>query len=77
MGPSFLDRPYIMRYTSLMPSPVRFAVLRKLLESKGYRLAHVSGSHYKFVKPGHFPVVIPVHHNEVKNVYYKLASQAP
>ena len=60
-----------------MPSPVRFAVVKKLLESKGYRLAHVSGSHHKFVKPGCLPLSVPVHRNEVKNVYFRLAQKAP
>jgi hypothetical protein len=38
-------------YTCPMPSPVRFAIVRKLLESKGYRLDRISGSHHVFVKP--------------------------
>jgi predicted RNA binding protein YcfA (HicA-like mRNA interferase family) len=60
-----------------MPSPVRFAVVRKLLESKGYRLARVSGSHHIFVKPGVPHVNIPVHGNQVKHGYYRRAEQAP
>jgi predicted RNA binding protein YcfA (HicA-like mRNA interferase family) len=60
-----------------MPSPVRFAVLKKLLESKGYVLSHVSGSHHVFKKPGAVQQIVPVHHNQVKYVYYRKAQQAP
>jgi predicted RNA binding protein YcfA (HicA-like mRNA interferase family) len=60
-----------------MPSPVRFAVVRKLLESKGYRLDRVSGSHHVFVKPGVPHVNIPVHRNQVNDVYYRQAQKAP
>ena len=54
-----------------MPSPVRFAVVRKLLEDKGYALRGIAGSHQKFVKPGAEPFVVPVHRNLVKAVYVK------
>lgn len=60
-----------------MPSPVRFSVVRRMLEDKGYQLVKINGSHHKFAKPGCLPVVIPVHQNEVKYVYFKLASKAP
>ena len=60
-----------------MPSPVRIAVVRKLLESKGYRLDRVSGSHHIFVKPGVPHVNIPVHANQVKYGYYRRAEEAP
>ena len=59
-----------------MPSPVRFAVVR-LLEGKGYVLTDISGSHHVFRKPGVRPVAVPVHHNQVKHVYFKKAQQAP
>ena len=60
-----------------MPSPVRFAVVRRLLESKGYRLARLTGSHHVFVKTGMPHVNIPVHQNQVKHVYYRQAQKAP
>jgi predicted RNA binding protein YcfA (HicA-like mRNA interferase family) len=59
-----------------MPSPVRFAVVRKLLESKGYTLERISGSHHKFTKPGQPHLSIPVHRNQVKHAYYRLAQKA-
>ena len=60
-----------------MPSPVRFAVVKKLLESKGYVLTDISGSHHIFKKPGASPQSVPVHHNQVKHVYLKKAQKAP
>lgn len=60
-----------------MPSPVRFAVVRKLLESKGYALDRVNGSHHVFKKPGAPLLIVPVHHNQVKHGYYKKAREAP
>lgn len=60
-----------------MPSPVRFEVVKKLLESKGNRLDRVAGSHHTLTKPGHLPVVIPVHRNQVKHAYYRKAQKAP
>jgi len=60
-----------------MPSPVRFAVVRKLLESKGYVLAQIRGSHHVFKKPGAPPQIVPVHHNVVKYAYFRNAQQAP
>jgi predicted RNA binding protein YcfA (HicA-like mRNA interferase family) len=44
-----------------MPSDQRFAVVRKMLESKGYRLDRISGSHHVFSKSGQQNVVIVVH----------------
>jgi predicted RNA binding protein YcfA (HicA-like mRNA interferase family) len=60
-----------------MPSPVRFAEVRKLLESKGYRLDRISGSHHIFVKAGVPHVNLPVHRNMVKHAYYREAQKAP
>ena len=59
-----------------MPSPIRFAELRKLLESKGYRLDRVSGSHHVFVKAGVPHLSIPVHKGKVKYGYYRIAEKA-
>lgn len=60
-----------------MPSPVRFAVVKKLLESKGYKLVRVAGSHHIFEKAGVRPQIVPVHHNQVKHGYYRNAQKAP
>lgn len=60
-----------------MPSPVRFAEVRKLLESKGYLLTDISGSHHVFRKAGVRPLSVPVHHGMVKYVYFKKAQKAP
>jgi predicted RNA binding protein YcfA (HicA-like mRNA interferase family) len=60
-----------------VPSPVRFAVVRRLLEAKGYALTRITGSHHMFTKAGRPLVSIPVHRNQVKHVYYKIAQEAP
>jgi predicted RNA binding protein YcfA (HicA-like mRNA interferase family) len=52
-----------------MPSEVRFAIVRDMLESCGWMLTRVKGSHHTFTKRGQRPVVIPVHRNRVKPVY--------
>jgi predicted RNA binding protein YcfA (HicA-like mRNA interferase family) len=52
-----------------MPSEVRFAEVRKMLEDSGYRLARISGSHHCFTKPGETLIVIPVHSGKVKCHY--------
>ena len=61
-----------------MASPVRFAVVRAVLEAKGYVLTRISGSHHIFTKPGQPLVVsVPVHRGMVKHAYYKKTLQAP
>lgn len=54
-----------------MPSDVRFAEVCKLLESLGYTLVRISGSHHIFEKPGSRPLSIPVHRGKVKHVYVR------
>jgi predicted RNA binding protein YcfA (HicA-like mRNA interferase family) len=54
-----------------MPSEVPFRDLRRLLESHGYALSRISGSHHIFTKPGSLPISIPVHKNKVKHVYVR------
>jgi predicted RNA binding protein YcfA (HicA-like mRNA interferase family) len=54
-----------------MPSPVRFAIVRRMLESKGYRMDRVTGSHHVFVKPGAPSEAIPVHGGKVKPYYVR------
>ena len=54
-----------------MPSPVRFSLVKRMLEAKGYRLLRCGGSHYQFVKPGVGTFTVPVHHNLVKVIYVR------
>ena len=35
-----------------MPSPIRFAVVRRMFESNGWQLDRISGSHHIFWKRG-------------------------
>ncbi len=58
-----------------MASEVRFPALRARLESAGWRLERISGSHHVFVKPGWLPISIPVHKNKVKAVYARKIQQ--
>ena len=52
-----------------MPSEVRFAEIRRLLEDHGWTLDRISGSHHIFTKPGERSISIPVHHGRVKPGY--------
>lgn len=52
-----------------MPSPIRFAEIRKQLEAAGYQLVRISGSHHIFDRPGGPVVSIPVHQGKVKAGY--------
>ena len=52
-----------------MASEQRFSIVKKTLESHGWVLARISGSHHIFTKPGRTPISIPVHHNKVNPVY--------
>lgn len=54
-----------------MPSDKPFPLVRKMLESKGYALARISGSHHIFVRAGSLPVSIPVHDPKVKAFYVR------
>lgn len=54
-----------------MPSEVRFAEVRRLLERDGWRLLRIKGSHHSFGKPGFRNIVVPVHHDRVKPFYVK------
>lgn len=62
---------YSLCYTTLVPSEKRFSQVRKMLESKGYELARISGSHHVSLKPGELPVSIPVHKGKVKPYYVR------
>ena len=58
-----------------MPSDIRFAVVRKMLEARGYRLERISGSHHVFTKAGYRPVPIPVHKGKVKFAYVRMVEK--
>lgn len=61
-------RSYSGGYT-LMPSPLRFAEIRRQLEEAGYQLVRINGSHHIFDRPGGPLVSIPVHNGKVKFGY--------
>ena len=54
-----------------MASEVRFAIVKGMLESKGYELARIRGSHHIFTKKGHPLLSIPVHNKKVLPKYVK------
>lgn len=54
-----------------MPSPVRFAVVVKMLKEKGYYFAHVNGSHHIFKNNLGHAFSVPVHRNLVNHVYVR------
>jgi predicted RNA binding protein YcfA (HicA-like mRNA interferase family) len=54
-----------------MPSEVRFAVVRKLVEKDHWRLIRIRGSHHVFRKPDGSTYSIPVHHGKVKPFYVR------
>jgi predicted RNA binding protein YcfA (HicA-like mRNA interferase family) len=54
-----------------MPSPVRFAVVVKMLKEKGYYFDHVRGSHHIFKNMFGHAFNVPVHHNQVKYIYVR------
>ena len=62
---------YSLSYIIGVPSPVRFGVVKRMLEAKGYRLDRVVGSHHIFVKPGVGAESIPVHGGKVKPYYVR------
>lgn len=54
-----------------MPSPVRFAVVRRMLENAGWTFERISGSHHNFTKPGRRTYPVPVHKGKVDPVYVR------
>ena len=54
-----------------MPSPVRFAVVQQLLNSHGWYLDRIRGSHHIFSKSGAGSTSVPVHGGKVKHAYYR------
>ena len=59
-----------------MPSEVRFAVLRKLYESNGWKLDRISGSHHIFRAPSGATESVPVHGGKVLPIYVRKAERA-
>jgi predicted RNA binding protein YcfA (HicA-like mRNA interferase family) len=80
-GPAAVDvvtSLWVLRYAILkgMPSPVRYAVVRKYLERHGWTLARTTGSHHVFTKPGApRPFPVAVHNGMVKYGYYREAQR--
>ena len=54
-----------------MPSPVRYAEVKALLERHGWANVRTKGSHHYFVKAGDWPWSVPVHNGMVKYGYYR------
>lgn len=54
-----------------MANTERFSQVKKLLESKGFKLARVNGSHHIFTRKDSLPVSVPVHKGKVKGFYVK------
>ncbi len=55
-----------------MPSPVRFAIVRRQLEAVGWTFSHISGSHHVFKKPGQRSYPVPVHGGKVQPNYVRV-----
>ena len=49
----------------------KFSIIKKRLESKGYELVRINGSHHIFSKKGSPIVSIPVHKGLVKPYYVR------
>lgn len=52
-----------------MPGDERFAALRHKLESHGWELVRIRGSHHTFKKQSSPLLVVPVHRGRVKAAY--------
>jgi len=50
---------------------VRFALVIKMLQAKGYLLHRSSGSHFTFKAADGRRFIVPVHHGQVKGIYVK------
>lgn len=51
------------------PPEARFSDVRAILEAFGWTRDRQSGSHVTFVKPGEFPITVPIHAGKVRRVY--------
>ena len=54
-----------------MAKQEKFSIIKKRLESKGYELVRINGSHHVFAKKGSPIVSIPVHGRTVKPYYVR------
>lgn len=54
-----------------MAKQEKFSIVKKKLESKGFELARIKGSHHVFTKKGCLPISIPVHNGTVKPYYVR------
>lgn len=60
-----------------MPSEVRFAEVRRVLEQHGWTLIRIRGSHHVFSKPGEASgITLPVHRGKVSPVYIRQIEKA-
>jgi len=59
-----------------MPPESRFADVRKKLESHGWQLSRIKGSHHVFTGENRPLVTISVHRGKVKHAYVKLIEKA-
>lgn len=59
-----------------MSDTVPFRDLRRLLESRGWELTRINGSHHIFRGPGGSVLSIPVHKGQVKRVYRRKIEKA-
>ncbi len=55
-----------------MSSEVSFSEVRKMLETKGYFLDRIAGSHHIFKKRSARSLPIPVHHGKVHPSYVRM-----
>jgi predicted RNA binding protein YcfA (HicA-like mRNA interferase family) len=58
-----------------MPREEWFSVVRKLLESAGWKLVRINGLHHVFEKQGEGQFSVPVHHGKVKPWYVRQAQK--
>jgi predicted RNA binding protein YcfA (HicA-like mRNA interferase family) len=58
-----------------MASKVRFGEVRRMIESHGWELDRIRGSHHIFTKPYRRNIVIPVHNGLVKASYVREAEK--
>jgi predicted RNA binding protein YcfA (HicA-like mRNA interferase family) len=54
-----------------MPSPVRFAEIKRLFNRHGWTLDRTAGSHYVFKSPTGQIYPVPVHNGLVNHVYFR------
>lgn len=68
---AFANEGLHVRTEGHVPSDVRFAIVRRRFESRGWSLDRIRGSHHIFSKPGRGSFPVPVHKGKVKAAYVK------